>query len=367
MHVKRGLRRSFIRRQVPEKGATLVLVTLLMVALLGMAAISIDYAVASSDKAKAQNAADAAAIAIARECAVKSTKCSTAGGNTEATWAVNQNSPGKTATVSPAPAFENKQVNVRVQGVQQTQFARVLGSDNVTVGAEATASWDQVPVAAVDVLPIGIGFCDWRDRAGTMGAPKPPARYSFSSWGSGTSRTCTGVPRFPTKEVKHTKDGLMWFTSGAFAGLDVLKCNMSLNLWDVYKDAMTTPLVDIHTACDSKFRKLAIGDVVVVPIIGISNWKMPWVGLEFPNSVAVIGFAPLEITGFRKNVVAGITTSSSTCRFPLTAIFFGAGNCAAIEGRFIRTARPIEGWTYSNTFKGQPAEDLGAVKVELIK
>ena len=367
MHVKFGFRRPTQRRHKNEKGATLVLVTLLMVALLGMAAISVDFAIASSDKAKSQNAADAAALAIARECAVRSTKCSSPGGNAEAVWAVSENSPGKTATVSPAPAVANKQVNVRVQGVQQTQFARVLGNNSVSVGAEATASWDQVPVAAVDILPIGIGFCDWKDRAGTVAAPKPAARYSFSTWGSGTSRSCTGVPRFPTQSVKHTKDGLMWFTSGAFPGLDVGSCNFSANLWDVYKDALSTGLLDIHTACDSKFKNLAIGDVVVVPIIGISNWKMPWVGWEFPNSVAVIGFAPMEITGFRKNIFIGFQGPSSTCRFPLSALIFGTGNCTAIEGRFVRTARPIEGWTYSNTFQGQPAEDLGAVKVTLTK
>lgn len=365
MHVISWLRRRVEGRKKAEKGATVVLVSLLMVALLGMAAISIDFAVASSDKAQAQNAADAAALAIARECAVQSTNCTAGAAQTEVNWAISQNSPGKTGSASPAPAFDNRQITVTVEGARPSMFAQVFGDPDLNVGAQATAAWDQTPIRGTPNIPMGIGYCDWKNRKGTVGTPGSDNWYKFETLtNSGTP--CTGVPRFPGKTVKHPSGQMMWFTSSVLPGFNLLSCNFSPNLWDVYKDILDTGIFEVYAGCDSTFAKLKKGDVILMPIYGISNWRMPWVGIEFPNSVAIIGFAPFKITDFRKNGLFNIQTSSNDCRFPvLGSILFGLGNCTQIKGQFVRTARPYEGWEYGNTFHGEPSSDLGAVKVTL--
>src|SRR5690606_36579026 len=127
---------------------TIVLVSLSMVVLVGMAAISVDYAVASSEKATVQNAADAAAIAVATDCALKRTaNCNTG----SADWMAKQNA-GSSVTVSTlkngvvmSPEYADGVVTVRVQKNVEHTFAPVLGESASSVGSEATAAWESTP------------------------------------------------------------------------------------------------------------------------------------------------------------------------------------------------------------------------------
>ena len=68
-----AIRRFGLRKK--ERGATAVLVALMMVALLGMAAVSVDFAVTSGEKASVQNAADQAVLALATDCSLKKPTC----------------------------------------------------------------------------------------------------------------------------------------------------------------------------------------------------------------------------------------------------------------------------------------------------
>ena len=366
MYVMKGLRLPIIRRTRRERGATLVLVSILLVALLGIAAISVDFAIASNDKAQAQNAADAAALAIARECAVRGPGCSTSGAQTEVAWAIGQNSPGKTGTAAPAPSVLTRQVTVAVQGARQTTFARVLGDDEVDIGARATASWDQTATGGVPNIPMGIGYCDWFDRQGTIGSPGSNNWYTFTSI-STSGTTCQNVPRFAGKTVTAQTNRMVWFTRSVIPGVNLTSCSFSPNLWDVYSDIFNPGLIEMNSGCDPVFSKLEKGQIIMMPIYAVGNWTMPWVGINFPTSVAIIGFAPFKITDFRKNSFFNIQVSSNDCRFPVIGDWlFGLGNCTQIRGQFVRTARPIEGWTYSNQYQGSYSTDLGAVKATLI-
>ena len=62
---------SLVREK--ERGAIAVLVALLMVVLLGFAAIAVDQGMLYAQKAQMQNGADAAALAIAQDCAKRGT------------------------------------------------------------------------------------------------------------------------------------------------------------------------------------------------------------------------------------------------------------------------------------------------------
>ena len=52
-----------------ERGAVAVLIALILVALLGFAALAVDAGMLYSEKAQAQNGSDAAALAVAEKCA----------------------------------------------------------------------------------------------------------------------------------------------------------------------------------------------------------------------------------------------------------------------------------------------------------
>ena len=66
-HAMRSLIRSRIRRD--DAGATIVIVALMMVVLLGMGALVIDVGQLYAERRELQNGADAAALAVAQDCA----------------------------------------------------------------------------------------------------------------------------------------------------------------------------------------------------------------------------------------------------------------------------------------------------------
>jgi Flp pilus assembly protein TadG len=61
-----------LQRLKDERGAIGVVVALLMIPLMGFAAIAIDVSAMYAERPQLQNGADAAALAIAQDCAVDS-------------------------------------------------------------------------------------------------------------------------------------------------------------------------------------------------------------------------------------------------------------------------------------------------------
>ena len=370
-------------RKRAERGATVVMVTLLMVALLGMAAISVDFALASNDKAQAQNAADAAALAVARQCAVQATECNTAAGSSEVTWAIAQNAPGKSGSMTPAaPAFSNRRVSVTVTGTRESFFARAAGwasgGQGYQVGAKSTATWDEYPVAGEVPFPVGIGYCDWLLYKRGVGDANKIRLFEFGNLTSGSDilspgsdRSCDFVspdPGVGTQRLRNNPDTMAWMLND-FLGLKFFgQCRFESSLLMVYADWFSAG--DWKPACNSKGRALRRGQVILVPIYGIGDLsiRLPFTSIimTFPNSLTVLGFAPFEINRFRTwNLFAGGESwSQNECRLNLPIGVFGH-RCFGIEGQFIRTARPLEGWTYGTHYGGVVAPDLGAVKVQL--
>ena len=62
-------RLKLIRREDAERGAVAVIVAIMMVVILGCAAIAIDVSAMWAEKRQLQNGADAGALAIAQNCA----------------------------------------------------------------------------------------------------------------------------------------------------------------------------------------------------------------------------------------------------------------------------------------------------------
>ncbi len=379
MHVIEKVCQRISLRKKNERGATLVLVSLLMVALLGMAAISIDFAVASSDKSEAQNAADAAALAIARECAVQSTNCSSGAAQTEVNWAISQNSPGKTGSAAPAPSFHNREITVTVEGARSSMFAQIFGDPDLNVGAKATASWDHFPVAGPVAFPVAIGYCDWLLYKRGVGEPNNIRLFDFGKLTSGnlinpggTDRSCTynsPDPGIGPQTLRNNRDTMAWMTD------DVLGINLFGNceltnpsFLKLYENFLTA--FDWKVACDSKSRLLERDQVIMIPIYGIGTVtiRIPFIGttVTLPNRLVTLGFAPFQIDSFRNTRLFGLITdyNRSNCRmWSATGVL--DWTCEGIRGQFIRTSRPIEGWEYGTHYGGSIAPDLGAVKVQL--
>jgi Flp pilus assembly protein TadG len=138
-------RRTTERRS--ERGATLVMVALMVFMLLGMGALSIDYGMVKTAKAEAQRAADAGALAGASvflelaktDLSVGSVATARAkefaAKNTIRQVAVD---PDEEVVVEPTPAEEKVKVTVTRAGIT-TWFAQLFGIANVGISATATA------------------------------------------------------------------------------------------------------------------------------------------------------------------------------------------------------------------------------------
>ena len=118
-----------------EQGAVAVLVALILPILLGFAALTIDLGALRVLQVQAQTAADAAALAVAAECAAVG--CPDAE-QTMTAFVVANNAQTGTLSLNTAA----KQVAVVASAQHLLMFGEFIGASNGQVSASATAAWD---------------------------------------------------------------------------------------------------------------------------------------------------------------------------------------------------------------------------------
>jgi Flp pilus assembly protein TadG len=186
----RLLRRIAPRRLAQERGATAVMTAMLLVPLLACGAIAVDVASYYSDRTQLRNAADAAAIAIASDCAR-----GTCGGTTATATAL------QSANASVADAFDatlrtptvtvgTRRVDVTTSADAAHWFAPLLGRDSSRVTATSRATWAPTG-AGTAKFPLVISWCEYvgqmqRDRNGNA-----TIRVNATT-DLGSPDTCTG-------------------------------------------------------------------------------------------------------------------------------------------------------------------------------
>lgn len=178
------LKRSF----GDDRGVVAVLVALLMVPLLGFVAISVDVAATHAERQQLQNGADAAALAIAQDCARSSSEfeCaetpeSTAQGFAEA----NKNDGNADARLQSVPTPSSGRVTVITEGVRDHWFAPVLGIDSTEIRTTSSAGWGS-PSAGTARLPLVFSWCEFMAQTNDGEISGTEERTIFLSKKSGT-------------------------------------------------------------------------------------------------------------------------------------------------------------------------------------
>ena len=159
---------SLVRLHDDEQGATLAIVGISLLVLLGMLVLTFDLGRGVAIKRNMVNAADAGALAAARECGLAKGEASakSAAGelvtdnNDAATvtgFQIDPNPAVCSGAPNPDPAGKNT-VTVKVSVPQDYFFAQIFGFDGGTVVASATAEWtpgvaNPVPLK-LDVLDV---------------------------------------------------------------------------------------------------------------------------------------------------------------------------------------------------------------------
>lgn len=173
-------------RKSSEHGAVAVIVSLLMVPLIGFVAISIDVASMWSDRQQLQTGADAAALAVAQDCARNN--CGTPASTASSFATANFGAGAAAVVVTPSLTPASGAVTIRTSAVNKHLFAEVLGFTSHTVGARSTASWG-APSSGPVILPLTFSWCEFKAQTGG-GLPSQDVEHVIPF--KDTSTGCTG-------------------------------------------------------------------------------------------------------------------------------------------------------------------------------
>jgi len=309
-----------MRRLRGEDGASSILVGLLMIPLLGFMAIALDVGVLYAERAQLQNGADAAALAVAQECAGPGCAGAAALAATYANKNANDGAATALTPTFPAARTVTITTTTRVAGSNapaiRHPFAAFIGIDSSTVHATATAEWGH-PGAARVILPLALSICNvTNDFSGTK------VLLNF-----GTSTDCLS----PSGAAVPGGFGWLVPTLGT--------CGMAVDTGTAQTQA--DPGNSYLAPCDSTLPGL-LGKTILIPVYDRAG------GTGSGAWYHVYGFAAFTITGWNFNGGGGIRylndATAPSC----------AGSCRGIQGSFVEWVS-LDG---SMTNLGGP--DLGA-------
>lgn len=174
-----------------ERGAVSIVVALLMIPLMGFAALAVDVAALYAERQQLQTGADAAALAIAQDCGRGD--CRTPSSTATDLAKRNVNDGIAAATVAPAgltPA--STEVSVTTSATVRHYFAPVLGFDATQVTARGTAGWG-APTGGTAALPLTFSWCNFKAQTGG-GVPSTTTEVIIYNKGSDepSSTDCNG-------------------------------------------------------------------------------------------------------------------------------------------------------------------------------
>ncbi len=150
-----------------ERGATLVFIAVSLLGLLAMTAFSFDFGRIYVERRELQVGAEAAALAIARDCALD--ECSGFyDEEAEADSYADANARDGAAWIQSVDLDLGSQTVHVVTGTEDTAgdrdfdmtFAQIVGVNSLTVGAEATAAWG--PPGTLGAIPLIFSECEWQ-------------------------------------------------------------------------------------------------------------------------------------------------------------------------------------------------------------
>ena len=175
-----------------EDGIAALFVLGISVVMLGMAGYVIDVGIVRQEKRELQNGADAAALAMAQECALG--LCSNLPAKAQPYADLNANDSASTVTgVTVSGATVKVDTRTRTTGGATsltTKFAQLVGgAATSTVNATATATWGAPSGAST--IPMVMSYCQWNFLTGNNTVyPTPNLTIYFK--GDQSPSTCTG-------------------------------------------------------------------------------------------------------------------------------------------------------------------------------
>lgn len=309
-----------------ERGAVAVTVALLMVPILGFAAISIDVAAMWSQQQTLRVGTDAAALALAQACAKNSCDSNPAQAATDLITA-NYGAGATSAVVSPSPLTPTSgTVTVRTSTVSNFLFAPILGHDSSEVPARSTATWGS-PSGGTAILPLTFSWCEWFNQTGGGVPNQTTERVIFFSKDSGAS-TC-----------KNQSGNIV---PGGFAWVDPSASQCALTSTTGQQLSSKTGS-SMPTTCSATYFTSQLNKIILLPLFQQSG------GTGTNAWYQVYGYAAFVMTGY---VLGNASYNSSGCE---------SAQHGCIKGYFTQFVDPNDAFTYSTS-----APNLGGEVVSLV-
>lgn len=150
-----------------ERGGIAVIVAILMVVMLGFAALAIDVAKLYSERAQLQNGSDAAALMMAQKCAKNDADVNCSTTSPMAAELANKNALDNLSNIKSITLDKVYRTVTVTAGAQESGkapntvslfFANVLGIPSTEVNAASSVRWGS-PVEGTIVFPLAFSIC----------------------------------------------------------------------------------------------------------------------------------------------------------------------------------------------------------------
>ncbi len=355
-------------RKRDERGVTALMIGILAATLIASVGMSVDVGNAYVQRQKLQTATDNAALAIAQDCALRRNTCYSANGNapkSTANFVVGQNISGATASVVDAVTPSSTSVTVASSKSIPFSFAAVIGIQPKTASVSATATWDKAPKEGYPLLPMAVGYCQYKAndfpatkhiliRTDLLSATLKGLIATLNLLGLPLTNwfpnsTCTGT----AGETLNMSSGAVWLTAlvdalDLFDISNMSMCNMKVKIFTTMLVTSITPVI-APTACVNKIK---LGTVAMIPIYESYS---PLTVLSSSITLRIVGFAPFKITGWvEPGNAKNDSTATPSCLNILTL------TCQGIQGYFVRSVvqDPDQVFAYDSA-----SPDLGGVKL----
>jgi Flp pilus assembly protein TadG len=309
-----------MQRVRDERGAVGVVVAMLMVPIMGFAAISIDAAALWTQQLQLQTGADAGALAIAHDCGLGA--CGTP--SLTAQQMATSNMPPSASATATVLTLTSSSVTIRNTGIRNYWFAPVLGFDSSTITTEATATWG-APTGGTAVLPLTFSYCEFLAQTGGLLPSTTTERIVDFTKSSGVP-LCTG----PSNNV--VPGGFGWLTVNSGS------CQTTSAIGGVL---LTDPGNSVPSSCSGSDLAAAQGQTVLLPIFDQTS------GSGSSATYRIYGYAAFKITGY---FFGGQYAWNKPCN----------GNARCIKGYFTKFAGTLDAFDY-----GPSAPKFGASAVNL--
>jgi Flp pilus assembly protein TadG len=271
-----------------ERGAVLAFFAVTLVMLLGFTAFTIDFGRIYSERRELQNGADAAALAIATDCAFGDCGSSIEQYNTAEQYA-DANASDDRAWVDDVTVDLGAQT-VRVHASTEESdgdnnfdmmFAQVIGFDDFTVGAEATVAWGAPDGLAT--LPITFSLCEWNNFA-------PELFFPWEEWSPTPTEGMVTLFFHGDAEICHDSPSGADLPGG-FGWLDTPSGTCET---EVFNDGWVAddPGASPSTGCSANIMENLVGTVVLIPYF--NEFDGTGAGAEYH----IAGFGAFYLTGY---------------------------------------------------------------------